>query len=91
MKEKRKNKLKQSIISVIIILVALLAGNIVAEDKIQENTNETVQTNTENNSNINIEEIPQYSGTTVITINNDISKKKILVQQTLSIIQILMN
>ena len=72
MKEKRKNKLKQSIISVIIILVALLAGNIVAEDKIQENTNETVQTNTENNSNINIEEIPQYSGTTVITINNDV-------------------
>ena len=72
MKEKRKNKLKQSIISVIIILVALLAGNIVAEDKIQENTNETVQSNTENNSNINIKEIPQYSGTTVITINNDV-------------------
>lgn len=46
MKGKRKNKLKQSIISVIIILVALIAGNIVAEDKIQENTNETVQSNT---------------------------------------------
>ena len=36
MKEKRKNKLKQSIISVIIILVALIAGNIVAEDKIEK-------------------------------------------------------
>ena len=60
------------IIVVVVILVAIIAGNIVAEDKIQENTNETVQSNTENNSNINIKEIPQYSGTTVITINNDV-------------------
>lgn len=76
MKKNVKNKLNQLSIKIIIIIILFLIGYITTQNqsKLPENTlNKSIQTNTiNNNTNINIDDIPLYSGKIVIDINNDI-------------------
>lgn len=72
---KAKSKLKQFeiAIAIIIVLLLILYTTLQNKDKLSENvSSETTQTNIINNSNINTDNIPQYSGKIVISINNDI-------------------
>jgi len=74
---KVKNQLKQFEIAIGIIILALIIGYTLLQNKngISETlSNQTIQTNIENTSktNINIDKIPPYSGEIVISINNDV-------------------
>ncbi len=75
---KVKNELKQFEIVISIIILALIMIYMVLHNKsrVSETTisNQLIQTNIENNinTNINIDDIPQYSGEMVININNDV-------------------
>lgn len=72
---KAKSKLKQFeiAISIIITLLLILYTTLQNKDKLSENvSSETTQTNIIKNSNINRDNIPQYSGEIVISINNDV-------------------
>lgn len=75
---KVKNELKQFEIVISIIILALIMIYMVLHNKsrVSETTisNQLIQTNIENNinTNINIDDILQYSGEMVININNDV-------------------
>lgn len=72
---KAKSKLKQfeMAIAIIIALLLILYTTLQNKDKLPENvSSETTQTNIIKNSNINRDNIPQYSGEIVISINNDV-------------------
>lgn len=72
--KKLKNNLIRAIVATIILILSALIYNIKPNDlrNIPENiSNETIDTST-TNSNINIDNIPPYSGEIVITVNNDI-------------------
>lgn len=72
---KAKSKLKQfeMAIAIIIALLLILYTTLQNKDKLSENvSSETTQTNIIKNSNINRDNIPQYSGKIVISINNDV-------------------
>lgn len=74
---KKKNELKQYGIATVIVILLTLIGYISLQNEKELATNipkQTLQTNTITNININIDinSIPQYSGQTVISINNDI-------------------
>jgi DNA-entry nuclease len=68
---KTKNNLNQFIIAVTIIILSILIGYITKENELSEDvSNYNTKTNIINDTNIN--DIPEYSGEIVITINNDI-------------------
>lgn len=72
---KAKSKLKQFeiAIAIIIVLLLILYTALQNKDKLSENvSSETTQTNIIKNSNINRDNIPQYSGEIVISINNNV-------------------
>lgn len=74
---KVKNKLKQFGITIIIVVLALLIGYVKQQNnsELPENIlNESTSIDTINNTNtnINIENIPPYSGEIVISINNNV-------------------
>ena len=75
---KVKNKLKQFEIVISTMILALIMIYMVLHNKsaVLETTrsNQSIQTNIENNinTNINIDDIPKYSGEIVININNDV-------------------
>lgn len=72
---KAKSKLKQFeiAISIIITLLLILYTTLQNKDKLSENvSSETTKTNIIKNSNINRDNIPQYSGEIVISINHDV-------------------
>lgn len=72
---KSKSKIKQfeMAIAIIIALLLILYTTLQNKDKLSENvSSETTQTNIIKNSNINRNNIPQYSGKIVISINNDV-------------------
>lgn len=72
---KTKSKLKQFEIAIAIIISLLLILYTTLQNKVKLSENvssETTQTNIIKNSNINIDNIPQYSGQIVISINNDV-------------------
>lgn len=76
-KDKKEKNLKQISILIIFIILIVFTGYLLLPS-IHENSNniqnENIQTNTINETDINtgIENIPQYSGQMVISINNDI-------------------
>lgn len=77
MKKKEKNRLIQYGMTIVIVVLSLVIGHVTQQNgnEFSENTlNESTLTNTINttNTNINIDNIPLYSGNIVITINNDI-------------------
>lgn len=73
MNKKEKMKLKKFVITVIIIILFALFEYVAQQNGWLENIlDETETTKTSTNNNINIENIPQYSGEIVININNDI-------------------
>ncbi len=73
MNKKEKMKLKKFVITVIIIILFTLFEYVAQQNGWIENIlNETETTKTSTNNNINIDNIPQYSGEIVININNDI-------------------
>lgn len=70
-----KNKLKQFEIVIVIIISLVLIIYTKLQDGIKLSKNvseETTQNNIINNTNINIDNIPPYSGEIVISINNDV-------------------
>lgn len=70
-----KSKLKQfeMAIAIIIVLLLILYTTLQNKDKLSENvSSEITQTNIIKNSNINRDNIPQYSGEIVISINHDV-------------------
>lgn len=72
---KAKSKIKQfeMAIAIIIALLLILYTTLQNKDKLSENvSSETTQSNIIKNSNINRDNIPQYSGEIVISINNDV-------------------
>ncbi len=72
---KAKSKLKQFeiAISIIITLLLILYTTLQNKDKLSENvSSETTKTNIIKNSNIHRDNIPQYSGEIVISINHDV-------------------
>lgn len=75
MKKRIKNKLKQLIITSVVIVLSSIIGYTVLEeprDSLDNISNELNQSNTINSRNIDIDNIPPYSEEIVITINNDI-------------------
>ena len=71
---KSKSKLKQFEIAIAIIISLLLISYTTLQNKVKLSENvssENTQTDIIKNSNINIDNIPQYSGEIVISINND--------------------
>ncbi len=73
MNKKEKMKLKKFVITVIIIILFALFEYVAQQNGWLENIlDETETTKTSTNNNINIDNIPQYSGEIVININNDI-------------------
>lgn len=74
-KRKVKNQLKQIEIAIVIIISLLLNLYTALQNKgeLSENVvSETTQTNITNNTSINIDAIPPYSGEIVISINNNV-------------------
>lgn len=69
MKNKKIINLKQLPTTIIIVILLLLIGYALP---INENNNEISQENITIDSNIEIDNIPPYSGETVVTINNDV-------------------
>lgn len=72
---KIKNKLKQLEIAIAIVISLLLTLYTALQNKSELSENvvsETAQTNITNNTNINIDTIPPYSGEMVISINNNV-------------------
>ena len=71
-KRKTKFNIKELIVIMIIILLSLLLRNITVQNEILENkANQIAQMNVVNSNISTINDIPQYSGEIVITINND--------------------
>lgn len=70
---KIKNEINQLIIAIIIVILSMAVGYITQENEANEE-NENIQTSIANSSNINVDvnDIPLYSGELVISINNDI-------------------
>lgn len=74
---KVKNKLKQFELTIVVIILSLIMGYITLQNKSELPKNlssENTQTNIINNinTNVNIDNIPPYSGEMVISINNDV-------------------
>lgn len=79
MKKRVRNKLKQLVVTIIIIILSSIIGYITLQnDKALESVsngniiNNTEVTNENSNANIRISDLPSYSGEIVININNDI-------------------
>ena len=73
--EKAKNKLKQFETAIVIIILTLIMGYTTLQDKFKLSKNvssESTQNNIITSANINIDNIPSYSGKIVISINNDV-------------------
>ena len=74
-KRKVKNQLKQIEIAIVIIISLVLTLYTVLQNKSELSENvvsETTQTNITNNTSVNIDAIPPYSGEIVISINNNV-------------------
>ena len=71
MKRNNKNDLKRLIIAIIIIILSALIGYLLPNDENEVTKNTNVIEN-EKSINIDIENIPEYSGSIVINLNNDI-------------------
>lgn len=67
--KKEKINLKQLVTTIIIIILLIVIGYVLP---INESNNEVSQENITIDSNIEIDNIPPYSGKIVITINNDV-------------------
>lgn len=69
-----KNKLKQFEIAIVIIILSLIMGYTTLQNKTEVSENvssEMTQTNIIKDTNVNIDNIPLYSGKMVISINHD--------------------
>lgn len=72
MKKNIKKELNQITIAIIIIIVSLLVGYTSVQNDNKTTEDISNKSATINNTNINIDNIPQYAGETVININNDV-------------------